>query len=82
VKAHWQALEPKVTIFGGDTGLVNSLSSFCDAAARDDIRAFFAAHPLPAAVRTLDQTLERIDNCLELREKQTPVLTDWISNHG
>jgi aminopeptidase N len=82
VKAHWQALEPKVTIFGGDTGLINSLSSFCDPAGRDDIRAFFAAHPLPAAVRTLDQTLERIDNCIELREKQTPVLTGWISARG
>jgi aminopeptidase N len=79
VKAHWQALEPKVTIFGGDTSLISSLSSFCDAAARDDIRAFFAAHPLPAAVRTLGQTLERIDTCIELREKQTPVLTDWVS---
>jgi aminopeptidase N len=82
VKAHWQVLEPKVTIFGGDTNLVSSLSSFCDAAARDDIKAFFAAHPLPAAVRTLDQTLERIDNCIEVRSRQTPLLTDWISTHG
>jgi aminopeptidase N len=81
VKAHWQALEPKVTIFGGDTNLINSLSSFCDAGTREDIKAFFAMHPLPAAVRTLDQTLERIDNCIELRSRQTSVLTEWLARH-
>src|SRR5205823_5411733 len=62
VKEHWAALEPKVTIFGGDTSLVRALGSFCDAASRDDIKAFFAVHPLPAAARTLDQTIERINN--------------------
>jgi aminopeptidase N len=79
VKANWPALEPKVTIFGGDTNLTSALGSFCDAAARDDISAFFAAHPLPAAARTLKQTIERINNCIDLREKQTPVLADWLS---
>ena len=28
----------------------------------------------------LDQTIERIDNCIALREKQTPLLTEWLSN--
>ena len=82
VKAHWQVLEPKVTIFGGDTSLISSVSSFCDAAARDDIKGFFVAHPLPSAARTLDQTLERIDSCIVLRERQTPVLAEWMSTHG
>jgi aminopeptidase N len=79
IKAHWAALEPKVTIFGGDTNLTSALGAFCDAATRDDIKAFFAAHPLPAAARTLDQTIERINNCIDVREKQAPVLTDWLS---
>ena len=80
VKAHWTALEPKVTIFGGDANLTSALGSFCDAGTRDDVKAFFAAHPLPAAARTLKQTIERIDNCIALREKQTPVLTGWLSH--
>jgi len=80
VKAHWPALEPKVAIFGGDTNLTSALGSFCDAGARDDITAFFAAHPLPAAARTLNQTIERINNCIDLRTKQTSVLTDWLSS--
>jgi len=79
VKANWTALEPKVTISGGDVNLVRSLGSFCDAAARDDVAAFFAAHPLPGAARTLTQTVEQITTCLALRDKQTPAVTAWLA---
>jgi aminopeptidase N len=77
VKAHWAELEPKITIAEGDTTLVGSLSAFCDGTVRDDIAAFFAAHKLPSAARTLDQTLERIANCVTLRQTQTAVLEEW-----
>jgi len=79
VKSHWPALEPKVAIFGGDTNMVRSLGSFCDAGARDDVRSFFAAHPLPAAARTLQQTLEQIDNCVRLRQSQTGAVGAWLA---
>jgi aminopeptidase N/puromycin-sensitive aminopeptidase len=79
VKQHWTALEPKITIFGGDTNLVSALGSFCDAAARDDIGRFFAAHKLPGAARTLKQTTERINNCIELRRAQAAPLKEWLS---
>jgi aminopeptidase N len=77
--AHWTALQPKLTIFGADTNLTRSLSSFCDATSRDEIVSFFAAHPLPAAARTLTQTVERINNCIAIREEQTLAVTDWLS---
>src|SRR5215475_902143 len=67
VKEHWRELEPKVTIFGGDTALVSSLGNFCDASSRDDISSFFRQHPLPSASRTLTQTIERINNCIAFR---------------
>ena len=73
-----RALEPKVTIFGGDTNLIRAMSSFCDARSRDQIKTFFAAHPLPAAARTLEQTLEQIDNCITLRETQAPAVAVWL----
>jgi aminopeptidase N len=76
---HWPALEPKVTIFGGDTNVIRSLSAFCDAPSRDAITSFFAAHPLPAAARTLNQTVEQINNCIALREKQTPEVGTWLA---
>ena len=79
LKQHWAELEGKVTIFGGDSGLINSLGSFCDATSRDDITTFFAAHPLPSASRTLGQTVERINNCIGLRESQAPALASWLA---
>jgi aminopeptidase N/puromycin-sensitive aminopeptidase len=79
VKEHWPALAPKVTIFGGDANLVRALGSFCDASARDDVAAFFAAHPLPGAARTLTQTIEQINNCIALRDKQRPSVAAWLA---
>jgi aminopeptidase N len=78
VKEHWTALQPKIAVFGGDTALVHALGSFCDARTRADIASFFASHPLPGAVRTLDQTRERIDNCIALRASQTAVVERWL----
>src|SRR5262249_6888177 len=79
VTSHWTALEPKIAIFGGDTALTRSLSGFCDARARDEVKAFFAAHPLPAAARTLQQTLEQIDSCIRLRDGQAPAVGAWLA---
>jgi len=59
---------------------VGAVAAFCDARTRDDIRAFFTAHPLSSATRALSESLERIDNCIALREKQTPLLTEWLGN--
>jgi len=78
LKRHWADLEGKVTIVGGDTTLTGALASFCDAASRDDITTFFAAHPLASASRTLGQTIERINNCIALRERQAPGLANWL----
>ena len=79
VKAHWDELLPKINVAGSDVGLVLSLASFCSTDARDDIRAFFAAHPLPTASRALQQTLERIDNCVATKQKQQAALDRWVS---
>src|SRR5206468_3234687 len=80
LKQHWTELERKIAVFGGDTTVVGSLSAFCDAASRDDISAFFKQHPLPAAARTLNQTIERINNCIALRTAQTPVVASWLAS--
>jgi aminopeptidase N len=80
VAEHWTALEPKVMVFGGDTTLVHAMGGFCDASSRDRIKAFLAAHPMPAAARTLEQTLEQIDNCIALREKETAGVAAWLAS--
>ena len=78
IKQHWPDLANRVAIVGGDTTVVTALGAFCDTTSRDDIKAFFAAHPLQSAARTLDQTVERIDNCVALRERQAPALAEWL----
>ena len=82
IKEHWTELEPKITISLGDVRLVEGLGVFCDAASRDDIRAFFTVHKLPAAARALDQTIERINNCMALKEQQSAPLTAWLTARG
>ena len=79
VKEHWREVQPKIAVSGGDTTFVSSLSAFCSAASRDDIRAFVTAHPLPSAERALSQTVERINNCVAFRERQQPTFTTWIT---
>src|SRR5262245_39994603 len=79
IRDNWTALEPKITISGGDTRLVASLGEFCDARSRDAVAGFFEQHKLPGAVRTLDQTIERINNCIELQTKQTAAVSNWLA---
>jgi len=80
VKQHWSELQPKIFVSGGDTYLANSLSAFCDAATRDDIKSFFTSHRLPTAARTVDQTIERINICVGVRDKQVPSLMAWLNS--
>jgi hypothetical protein len=77
VKEHWTELQTKMPLFS-EAGLVTGLSSFCDAPAREDIQSFFARHKVSAAERALEQTIERINNCIELKEKQAGVLGQWM----
>jgi aminopeptidase N len=79
VTEQWTALQPKLAIFGSDTNLVRAMGAFCDAGARARIASFFGEHKLPGAARTLEQTLERIDQCIAVREKQTPAVEAWLA---
>ena len=58
--------------------MTGALASFCDASTRDDIASFFREHPLPSASRTLSQTIERINNCIAMRESQTPKVSEFV----
>jgi hypothetical protein len=54
------------------------MSAFCETAARDDVKSFFAEHKLPAAARALQQALERIDTCVGMKERQTAAFQSWL----
>ena len=47
--------------------VVGATGVFCDAGMRDQVTDFFAAHKVAAAERTYKQSMERINNCVELK---------------
>jgi aminopeptidase N len=79
VKSKWTQLEPRLRGLNAGGALVRALGSFCDASSRDDVRAFFSSRRLPGATGALNQTLERIDNCIALRETGTRPVAEWLA---
>ena len=78
VKSHWETVRTLLTPELGGY-LVGSAGSFCSAEARDDVNAFFTAHKVPSADRTLRHSIESINGCIELRALQEPNLQRWIA---
>jgi aminopeptidase N/puromycin-sensitive aminopeptidase len=46
------------------------------------VQSFFTAHKVPTAERTLRQSLESIQNCADLKSRQTPQLSAWLQKRG
>ena len=80
VKAQWPALTRKLGTFQGIPAIVGATGSFCSAGEAEDVRQFFAANPVPAASRALQQALERIENCAALAARQSAALTAWLNS--
>jgi aminopeptidase N len=82
LRERWTAVQQKAGEFVGDTVVIGALSSFCDTGHAREIEAFFAAHPVPDAERTLAQALERIHACATLSSAQTNGLATWVKARG
>ena len=48
---------------------------------RDEVQAFFTEHPAPAAERTLKQSVERMNYCVDMKALQGPQLASWLQRH-
>ena len=81
IKTHWPEVQADLTANLGGY-LVNRAGSFCTVEARDDVKNFFAAHPVPASDASLKHALERIDGCIELHRLQEPNLKVWLAAHS
>jgi len=79
-KRHWNEISK---ISGGFAGasLVNAASTFCSAEQSEQVEEFFTAHKVPSAERGLQQSLESIHNCSDLKSQQEPRLAQWLSDH-
>jgi len=49
---------------------------------RDEVQDFFATHKVATAERTLRQSLERMNYCVDLKARQTPQLSSWLQQRG
>jgi aminopeptidase N len=81
IKTRWNQVQAELTTDLGSY-FVAGAGSFCTADARDDVKDFFAAHPVTAADIALKHALENIDGCIELRHLQEPNLKTWLAAQG
>jgi aminopeptidase N/puromycin-sensitive aminopeptidase len=81
IQEHWDKVQAQLTTAMGGM-LVGSTSGFCSAEGKESVKAFFAAHPVPASDLALRHAVERIDGCIELRQLQEPKLKEWLAKQG
>ncbi len=81
IKSHWDQVQTEFTPEMGEY-FVAGAGNFCTVESRNDVKNFFAAHPVPAADATLRHAIERIDGCIELRREQEPNLKKWLAAQG
>ena len=77
VEQNWDRIQAKLPerMQGGVTATARV---FCDRDSAARVKAFFDAHPVPSAARRNAQSLERIGQCVALRELQSPRLHEWV----
>ena len=81
IRQHWTELEKAGGPFAS-AQVVGATSVFCDAGLRDQVTEFFTAHKVEAAERTYKQSIERINNCVDLKTQQESQLASWLGQHG
>jgi aminopeptidase N len=79
LKQNWPRLHDKVVSFGG-RGAVPALAAYCDDASREDIARFFGTNGAPGAEFAVKRTLERVDDCVELKALQKDDLGRWLGD--
>jgi aminopeptidase N len=81
IQEHWEAVQRAGGPFAS-AQVVDATSTFCDVHMRDQVADFFAEHKIEAAERTYRQSIERINNCVDLKSQQEPQLASWLGQHG
>ena len=79
IKREWETLTRRLGTFQGIPTIVGAVGNFCSAEAAADVKRFFAAHPVPAAERTLQQSMERLRRLRGAAAEQAPALRAWLS---
>jgi aminopeptidase N len=78
-QAQWATLVKKLGTFQGIPAIVSALGGYCSMPKAAEIKAFFAKTPVPAAERTLQQAIERIENCAAVDARQSAPFAAWLA---
>jgi aminopeptidase N len=81
VRSHWQQIDAVQKGYNSGA-IVQATGTFCSTQLHDEVQNFFAQHAVPDAQRTLKQSLERIDYCVDLRAQQAKQLASWLGKDG
>ena len=81
VKAHWDQVKAQLTTASGGS-LISATGTFCSVEKRDEVKEFFASHPVEASDRSLAKAVDSINDCVRLRATQEGNLKSWLAGHG
>jgi aminopeptidase N len=79
VQQHWQDIQNIGGAFSNGR-IVQASAAFCSIGMRDSALNFFATHNTTSP-RTQKQSLERMNDCIDLKSQQGSALTAWLEQH-
>ncbi len=82
IRENWKAIQSKLNDGFSQGALVDAASQFCDGQSLGQVQQFFSENKVPAAERTLKQTLERVNYCIDLKSQQQQKLAAWLTQRG
>ena len=81
VQSHWATIGKIGGAFSGGR-MVEASATFCDPQSKQEVQQFFTEHKIPSAERSLQQTLETIDYCVDLKSRESTKLAGWLRQRG
>ena len=69
------------SIFGAQ-GAYYAVGAFCDPKSRSEAETFLEEHKVPGMERVGRQQLERVDQCIELRQREEPNLAKFLEKRS
>lgn len=81
VRSHWDQVSERASYWGMPL-MIRGAGAFCDPEMRKQLSDFFTQHKVPQAERTLQQTLEQIDGCMQFKAAQQANLAAWLTNEA
>ena len=83
VKSHWDDLTKKAggSIAGAAPFAFGAVDSFCTPEKRDEVKAFYDSHQIPGSERQFRASQERINYCIDLKQRQQRPLAEWLQKN-